>query len=220
MSVKKLNQTLRKAEINAMNREQNNIVNLDVIAKEVQKANEQNVGIYIKERKNKAEFSMIIQENMWKLVTLDYLTNAEQALILALIPLIEMHSNAITDDKGQYLTVSEIARLLDRSVHGTSNLINQLLRKGIIFEFVDANELREFKRPVSSRPFFFNPELVICGDRNKINATLSRLVINADVLEKKKIYLDWKLWIHPNDDFGTLYRRSTYLKYKKESKRK
>lgn len=214
-NTKHLKEVLNTAESNARKRDNATNIDLNVVAKEAEKASELDVGIYIKERKNKAEFGMVIKENLWTLIEVKYLTNAELALVLSLLPLVEMHSNAITDNEGQFLTVSEIARLLKRDLSGTSKLINKLVWKGIIYEFVDSNEIREFKRPVSNRPFFFNPEIVFCGDRNKVNATLSRLVINSDQLEKKKIHLDWKLWIHPNVDYGTLYRRITYLKYKK-----
>lgn len=215
MSVNHLEQILNKAEIKAKQREFANSIDLTIVAKEVQKANEQNVGIYIKEPKNKAEFTIINQDNLLALIQKKYLTNAERTLIFDLSALVELHSNAITNEKGQFLTVSEIARILGRNVSATSTLINQLIKKGIIYEFVDINELKEFKRSVSSRPFFFNPEIVFCGDRNKINATLCKLVLNSDRLEKNKVYLNWKLWIHPHEKYGALYKRETYLKFKK-----
>lgn len=206
-----LNEGLLEAEIE---------VNLSEVTRKELIANEHGFALHKIKKVNKATFVQIIKENLDILIQKKYLTNAELGFVLSILPLIEMNSNGIVNDEGQFLTVSEIARYLDRNVSNTSTMINKLIEKGIIYEFVDAYELRQFKRSVTQRPFFINPEIVYCGDRNKINATLSRLIITYDRLEKKKILLNWKLWIHSNEEYGKLYRRKTYLGYKKATKRK
>lgn len=215
-----LKQALNQAELKARQRDSNLAVNLEQVAAEEKKANEQGFTIVKRRNTNKAGFVQSIKENMGMLVRNKYLTNAELAFVYSLHELVELHSNAIVDpETGQFLTVSEIARTLKRNVKKTSTMINDLIDKGIIYEFVNVHELKEFGRAVSERPFFMNPEIVLCGDRNRINATLSRLVLMNDQFEKKKIPLAWKLWLHPNDEYGKLYRRKTYLKYKKGAKR-
>ncbi|GGA35285.1 hypothetical protein GCM10007416_05170 [Kroppenstedtia guangzhouensis] len=215
-----LKQALNQAELKARQRDSNLAVNLEQVAAEEKKANEQGFTIVKRRNTNKAGFVQSIKENIGMLVRNKYLTNAELAFVYSLHELVELHSNAIVDpETGQFLTVSEIARTLKRNVKKTSTMINDLIDKGIIYEFVNVHELKEFGRAVSERPFFMNPEIVLCGDRNRINATLSRLVLMNDQFEKKKIPLAWKLWLHPNDEYGKLYRRKTYLKYKKGAKR-
>ncbi|PRX40906.1 hypothetical protein CLV97_11098 [Planifilum fimeticola] len=216
-----LKQAIKQTDYNARKRDLCSMVNLELVAAEERKANEQGFTIVKKRDTNKAGFVQSIKENIGILVQSRYLTNAELAFIYSLHPLIEIHSNAIVDpETGQFLTVSEIARRLNRNVKKTSTMINELINKGIIFEFVNAHELREFGRAVSERPFFMNPEIALCGDRNRINATLSRLVLVNDKFEKRKIFLSWKLWLHKGDEYGKLYRRKTYLKYKKEAQKR
>lgn len=215
-----LKQAINQAEYKARQRDSDLAVNLDQVAEEEKKANEQGFTIVKRRNTNKAGFVQSIKENIGMLVRNKYLTYAELAFVYSLHELVELHSNAIVDpETGQFLTVSEIARTLKRNVKKTSTMINDLIDKGIIYEFVNVHELKEFGRAVSERPFFMNPEIVLCGDRNRINATLSRLVLMNDQFEKKKIPLAWKLWLHPNDEYGKLYRRKTYLKYKKGAKR-
>lgn len=60
-----------------------------------------------------------------------------------------------------------------------------------------------------------NPEIVYRGNRNQVNATLARLVTEFDLLEKKRVLLDWKLWLKPGEKYGRLYRRKRYLELKK-----
>ncbi|OZU89024.1 hypothetical protein CIL03_08380 [Virgibacillus indicus] len=90
------------------------------------------------------------------------------------------------------------------------------MKKGMLFEFADIQEIKEFKRNVTQRPLFMNPEIIYAGDRNRINATLARLVMEFDKLERQKVYLEWKLWLKNGSEFGKLYRRKTYLQLKKK----
>lgn len=196
-------------------------IDLDAVAKEERKANAIGYTLYKINPKNKASFVQIIKENLFQLVETKYLSNAELGFIFSLTPLIEMHTNALArPDNGQFFTITEIANFLGRDLSGTSKSINKLIEKGILYEFVDVNEIKKYRRLVSQRPIFMNPEIVYCGDRNKIDATLCRLVINADHLEKQGIKLEWKVWLQPNDKHGRLYRRKTYLKYKAQTQGK
>lgn len=225
---------LLKADKNARQRDfknaKENIVDLTVVDKEELKANITGHTIVKKKDMNKATFSQIIQDNMLYLISKDYLTNAELGFMMKLSAMIELHSNAIVlyerdsdtgnyINTGQYLKVADIARICGYSPESfhVSRLVNSLIRKGILYELVDTQSLREHKgKIVKERPLFFNPEIIFAGDRNYINATLSRIVINADHLEKAKIKLPWKLWLKQGAKYGRLYQRKTYLKYKKK----
>ncbi len=103
------------------------------------------------------------------------------------MPLVQFHSNAIINrETNEFMSVSEIARYLNRERSATSKTISQLLAKGMLFEFVNAQEIKAHKRNISQRPLFMNPEIIYAGDRNRINATLARLVMEFDILERKK----------------------------------
>ncbi|MFS8580971.1 MAG: hypothetical protein LOD88_13225, partial [Novibacillus thermophilus] len=119
-----------------------------------------------------------------------------------------------------FMSVSEIAECLNCTREHVSKIINKLIEKGIVYEFANTDEIREFGRPVTERPLFVNPEIVFCGERNRINPTLARLAMRYDKLEKKGVLLEWKVWLHSGKEYGKLVKRKTFLKYKKEQKSK
>ena len=200
-----LRKRLRQAELRAKAREE---INLELVDLQERKANERGFTIVKRRTVNRAEFVQIIRENYEYLQKIDYLTRAEKAFLLDLTIMAELYTNAIADPKtGQFCSVSHIARTLGRDLSGTSDLVNQLLQKSIIYEFVDAYEIKEHGRNVTERPLFFNPEVVCCGDRNKINPTLTKLVMNYDRLEKNRIFLPWKLTLEQNAKYGKLVKR-------------
>ena len=214
-----LKDNLDSAEKKAKLRENKTVVDLVSVANEERKANEQGYGLYKLEQKNKATFVQGIKDNLDVLIRTQYLTNAELGFLFSLSPLVEYHSNAVTDQEtGQFMTVSDLATYLNRSRESCSRVLSKLIEKGMIHEFVDAQEIKEFNRNVSRRPLFMNPEIIYAGDRNKVDATLSKLITSFERLERKKILLPWKLWIHHNEEHGKLYRRKTYLEFKKKQK--
>ena len=209
--------TLESAEKNARIRERETVVDLASVTNEERKANEQGYGLYKLKDKNKALFVQAIQQNLDVLIRKEYLTNAELGFLFSLMPLVELHSNGITDpETGQFMTVSDFAKYLKRERTGFSSTIQSLLEKGILLEIVDSQEIKEHKRSVTRRPIFMNPEIIYAGDRNRINATLSKLVIEFDKLERKKVLLMWKLWIKNGEEFGRLFTRKSYLEFKKQ----
>ena len=213
-----LKEAIQVAEENARQRElsSESFINLEEVEEQERKANEQGYGLYKIKPANKAGFLQIIKENTESLVKSKYLSSAEMGFLFSLSPLIEMHSNAITDGSGGALSVSDIAKYLDRDLSGTSRMVNGLLDKGILFEVNHSS--KKVSRTTTKRTLCVNPEIIYCGDRNKINATLCRIVIQQDVLERKKIHLDWKIWLKSGHENGALYKRKTYMQLKKQSK--
>lgn len=200
-----LQTSLSRAELNAKKRE---MIDLDMMDAQEAKANASGHTIIKKKLHNRAAFVQIIRENYEYLQEIKYLTRAEKAFLLDLTILAELHTNAIADTKtGQFCSVSYIARTLDRDLSGTSDLVNALIQKCVLFEFADIYEIKEHGRNVTERPLFFNPEIICCGDRNKINPTLAKLVIQFDRLERSKILLPWKLSLEPHASFGKLVKR-------------
>lgn len=216
-----LKEKMQKAEFNAKSRdievETNNYIDLEVVDEVEEKANSLGYGLYKKNNKNQASFTQTINDNWDIIIRKNYLTGGELTFLMSITALIEFDVNAIAHrDTGQFMNVSEISRYLGRSRSRVSNVIKSLIEKGIIFEFVNVDEILEFKRNVTSRSLFVNPELIYAGDRNKIDGTLAMLVTKYDKLEKNNILLDWKVWRKPGERFGKLYRRKTYLDYKKK----
>lgn len=213
-------ESLQQAEQRANKRDLDRNIDLTVVAQEEQKANANGYTIVKKKKTSKVAFAQIIQPNLAYLTSKSYLTNAEMAFLLSLTNFVELHSNAIVqkrfvgdryESNGQFCTVSYIAEALGKNLSNTSKLINELINKSIIFEFVDAYEIKMYGRVVSERPLFFNPEIVYAGDRDKINATLAKLVMQYNRLEKNKMYLPYKLLIQPNQEYGKIVTRKYYL---------
>jgi DNA-binding MarR family transcriptional regulator len=204
-------------------------LDIDAMSRQMNAAKERGLRVIPLVDKNRAQFAQMIAPNMRHLVKQKYLTTPELAFLTSICGNIEMHSNAIVsyedNGMGQYLKVTDIAKLMNYSERQARRLISSLIEKGIIYEYVDSLSMKKYGRVVEERPLFLNPEIVFSGNRNKINATLCRLVINADHLEKaskdkKSIKLPWKLWIEHGCEFGRLYRRDTWLKKKKEPQKK
>lgn len=202
-------------------------VSLAEVEKQELNANERGYTIIKLRKKNKASFTQLIKENFYHLVLGKYLTVAEEAMIIRLMPLTELNSNALTVLKetkdgyelipGATPKITEIAKMLGRDLSGTSKLINQLIKKGILYEIVDTEALKNHGRNIEERPIYFNPEIVLAGDRGRINLTLCRIHWFNDRLEKAGIKLPWKVWYGPGLDSGCLYRRNTWLKNKKRT---
>jgi hypothetical protein len=211
-----------QAERNARERDLlNSHINLDVVNQEEQKANEKGFVIVKKKETNSAGFVQTLKGNIRVLIEKDYLSFNELGFLIGMTDLYEMHSNAIVHpETKRFMSVSEIAECLNCTREHVSKIINKLIEKGIVYEFANTDEIREFGRPVTERPLFVNPEIVFCGERNRINPTLARLAMRYDKLEKKGVLLEWKVWLHSGKEYGKLVKRKTFLKYKKEKKSK
>lgn len=190
-------------------------VDLNKVLEEEKKANAQGFALYKIKNHNKTGFVQILSNNLEVIIKKKYLTSAELMLLLSLTPFIEFQTNAIVDEKGQIMSVSQIAASIKREKSGVSTTINKLIKKGIIFEVTNASEVKHFGRAISKRPLFINPELFYCGDRNRIDSDLSRMTIKFDRFEQQKILLPFKVWLNKNEEYGEFYSRQTYLKYKK-----
>jgi|SRR5690625_3729123 len=217
--MKSLKDQLNQAEQRARQRDQKiqqkNHIDLEVVNQVEEKAKDLGYGIYKVRSKNQAAFVQTIEDNWDIIIRKGFLTSGELSFIMSIQSLIEFNVNAIADrETGQFMTISEIARYLNMSRTRISTLVKNLLKKGVLFEFVDVEEIKEFNRNVTARSLFINPELFYAGDRNKIDGTLSMLVSRYDKLEKNNILLDWKVWKESGHSHGRLYRRKTYLNFK------
>jgi len=218
-----LQKSLKQADKNAKGRDLQMVEQqesmekgLEVIDEVEKQAEELGYIIIKKSNKNHSIFTQNISDNIEIIVRENYLTMNELGFLMSIQPLIEYQINAIMNKKtNSFMTVSELAQYLNRDRTGVSRTISSLLEKGILFEFVNVQEIKKFNRNVSSRTLFVNPELFYSGDRNKIDGTLATLVSEYDPLEKNGIKLVWKVWKKQDHSFGRLYSRKTYLEFKR-----
>lgn len=203
-----LKTALDKAEVKARQRDQ---IDLEIMNMQERKANEHGYTIIKARQRHPAKFVQAIVENIELLISQVYLTTSEKAFIFDLMPFVQMNTHAIVDPHtGQFFSVSELARRLSRSRPKTSVLIEGLIRKGVMFEFVNVLELKNYGRSVTERPFFITPEIICSGDKNKIDAGIAELIIHHSVL--KKMNLPWKLVREVNGKYGKLILNAIHQK--------
>jgi hypothetical protein len=205
------------ADLQARNRELESRIDIDALNREWAKAQQRGLRVVPLAEKNRAGFVQVIAPNMRYIMQHRYMSSAEAAFLLALSAYAEMHSNAIIahDGGSSYLKVAGMADRLGYSRQQASRLVNALVSKGLIYEY-DTLTIKKHGRVIEERPLFLNPEIIFCGDRNRVNATLCRLVMNADHMERSGVRLPWKLWLGSGAEYGRLYRRDTWLKKKKQ----
>lgn len=212
-----LRKSFQQAEQNARERER---LHPEIMNREEQKANEMGFMYIKKKQMNKARTSPLIIENFWTIIQYEYLTNAEKALLIDLLVLVELGTNIIAHpNERRYCSVTEIAAFLKRELRSTRGLIQQLIQKGIVYEMVDPSQIKEYGRVVSERPLFINPEVSYAGDRNRINKVIARQVSSFDHMERKKIYLPWKIDFTLEDSDARLIEREKLQRERKKKKR-
>lgn len=212
-SIEAIEEIEKRARLRDLEVEEQQNIDLGVVSQIEKQAEEQGYLLIKRNNKNRANFTQVIFENIDIIVKNGYLTMNELGFLMSIQPLLEFQINAIMDkETNAFMNISEIADYISKTRVQTSRIISALLDKGILFEFVNAKELKEFGRNVTSRTLFLNPELFYSGDRNKIDGTLSTLVFEYDSIEKNGIKLDWKVLRKKGESFGRLYRRNTYLK--------
>lgn len=219
-----LERQLKIAEQNARARDlacdPNVQVNLSLVAEQEQKANELGYGIYKLKPKNKTPFVQHFYENVAILLERKYMTIHELGFLTALQVHIAMGSNAIKHpEKDDFMNIKELADVMGIHRTNVSKMVNQLLKKGLLLEFVNAQEIKKYQRNVSSRPLFVNPEIMYKGNKDEIDATLCDLMMEFDIIEANKIPLPYKVWHSSNSQYGKIITRKKYLEYKKKKKR-
>lgn len=214
-----LKRAFKEAEDKARARDDAKAIDLQGISAEDEKAEKLGYGIYKLRKANAAPFVQSNADNLQTLISTGYLTDPEWNITSKIQTLCELNTNAIINPQTkQLMNVSEIAQFLRRDRAAVSKIITELLKKRILYEVANIQEIREHQRPVSERPLYMNPELYYAGNRNQINAILSKLCLRSDVFEKDGIRLPWKVWYDSGDKFGRLVTRHTYLNNVKKGK--
>ncbi|OZU89023.1 hypothetical protein CIL03_08375 [Virgibacillus indicus] len=74
-------------------------IQLSTVSLEESKANNVGYGLYKIKGKNKARFCQAIQENLDVIIRTKHLSNSELGFLLSMMPLVQLHSNAIINHK-------------------------------------------------------------------------------------------------------------------------
>lgn len=128
-----------------------------------------------KKVKNRDRYVQIQQLNMAYLRKIKYLTNAEKVFLLDISPLVGIDSNCLVEDiyaKSPIpLTITDIAEAIDRTKNNISPIINSLIDKGILARSetgLEDNNARAYA-------IFVNPNIMLSGNRDNVNATLKAM---------------------------------------------
>ena len=222
---KTMAETLHAAGQRAIIRDQNSMYkhlpNLAAVAVEDKKAKETRHIIVRLKDVNKAPFVQILSENIHALRAKQILSSADELMMHKLATLVSLRSNEIViGDERHTPTNGELAAALGYSERQFRNVARSLLEKGIIYQVVDAEEIKKYGQGIKERMLIMNPELFVADDKNHLEITLLRLHFLCEKLERiYKVFLPWKVWYARGNNHGRLYLRETYLLKKKELKK-
>lgn len=125
--------------------------------------------------KNRAKFAQFIQENWAYLNEINYLTNAEKVFLVDIMPHIGFMSNCLVENihSKQPLpcTQESLGKKIGRDKSQMSKIVKPLIEKGIIARSETGSEEYNSK----SYALFLNPNIIISGDRDKVNPTLKAM---------------------------------------------
>lgn len=140
------------------------------------KANSRGMKLIPEKRvKNKAEFVQFIQKNWKYLNEIKYLSTAEKAFLLDIMPHIGFISNALVENpsgKPQMpLTQEALGLKIGKDKSQMTKLVKPLVAKGVLERTAGAVQDNNTKAFV----IYVNPHIMYSGDRDNINPTLQTM---------------------------------------------
>lgn len=127
--------------------------------------------IYIGTKKSpqsKVRFAQILQDNLKHLNKNDYLTGQEKVFLLDIIPLVSFRSNALVFDIKEKspvpVNITQLAERLNRGRNKTSEIVNALVKKGLIAKAesgMTGNNAKAYS-------LFINPHIIFAGDKDNV----------------------------------------------------
>jgi predicted transcriptional regulator len=133
-----------------------------------------------KKRTDGVKFVQLIQDNWDYVIENKYLTDEEILFLMRIQRKLAFKSNCIVFDIHQKeqvpMTQKDIADFLKTDKAKVSKIVRSLTEKGIIVRAIGHK-----REGVNARAYslYINPNLMICGDKEKIEETLKMLFINA-----------------------------------------
>lgn len=134
-----------------------------------------------KSPQSKVRFVQMITDNFYYLAKIKYLTNAEKAFLIDLLPYVEFKTNIIVEranDENEFdsdsATPSYLAKELERDRAKVSKMMNNLMKMGIL-AVAEAGTTTEDGRICTSRTWFVNPNIMCCSPKDEVDKATQRI---------------------------------------------
>lgn len=128
---------------------------------------------------SKVRFAQILQENMKYLSKEGYLTLSEKGFLMDIIPYVSFHSNSVVSDikskNSVPMNISELALELGRARQKTSQIVNALVKKGVLAKAesgIEGNNAKAYS-------LFVNPHVIFAGDKDNVPEHLQVIFYKA-----------------------------------------
>ncbi len=130
---------------------------------------------------DRVKFVQIIMDNYNYLLKINYLTNAEKAFLMDLIPYIEFKTNILVEranEENEFdsdsATPSYFAKELKRDRSKISKMMNVLMKKGIL-AVAETGTTTEDGRICTSRTWFVNPNIMCCSPKDGVDKATQKI---------------------------------------------
>lgn len=148
--------------------------------------------IYISTKKSpqsKVRFAQILQGNLNYLNKNDYLTGQEKIFLIDITPYVSFGSNALVFDIKEKtpvpMNITKLAEELGRGRNKTSEIVNSLVKKGLITKAESGIEGHNAK----AYSLFVNPHIIFAGDKDNVPEHLQVMFHKAMKMSILKDYL-------------------------------
>lgn len=132
-----------------------------------------------KSPQSKVRFAQILQENINFLNKNDYLTGQEKVFLMDITPYVAFESNALVFDiKAKSpvpLNITKLAEELGRGRNRTSEIVNSLVKKGLLAKAESGIEGHNAK----AYSLFVNPHIIFAGDKDNVPEHLQVMFYKA-----------------------------------------
>ncbi|PEP80991.1 MarR family transcriptional regulator [Bacillus pseudomycoides] len=130
---------------------------------------------------DRVRFVQIIMDNYNYLSEINYLTTAEKAFLMDLIPYVEFKTNILVERiskesefDSDSATPSYLARNLTRTRGKVSELMNGLMKKGLL-AVAETGTTTEDGRICTSRTWFVNPNIMCCSPKDGVDKATQKI---------------------------------------------
>ncbi|KEK21658.1 hypothetical protein [Bacillus gaemokensis] len=134
---------------------------------------------------DRVKFVQIIMDNYNYLTKINYLTNAEKAFLMDLVPYIEFKTNILVEranEENEFdsdsATPSYLAKELKRDRSKISKMMNILMKKGIL-AVAETGTTTEDGRICTSRTWFVNPNIMCCSPKDGVDKATQKIFKKA-----------------------------------------
>ncbi|EMX0194729.1 MULTISPECIES: MarR family transcriptional regulator [Bacillus cereus group] len=134
---------------------------------------------------DRVKFVQIIMDNYNYLSEIEYLTTAEKAFLMDLIPYVEFKTNILVERANKEnefdsdsATPTYLAKKLNRTRGKVSQLMNGLMKKGLL-AVAETGTTTEDGRICTSRTWFVNPNIMCCSPKDGVDKATQRIFKKA-----------------------------------------